>query len=119
MKHVTQELQNADDLLASITAEEERQEARVNQTLSEAQAEEQDASRRFAEEESRKETMFLNGAREELKLYAETEPKAILQRAEEQAKAESAALKASAKKNSKKVVADLLSQLTSLSFLSR
>lgn len=119
MRHVTQELQNADALLASITAEEERQEARVNQALSEAHEEEQEAARRFAEEETRKETMFLNAAREELKLYAETEPKAILQRAEEQARSDSAALKAGAKKNSKKVAADLLSQLTSLSFLSR
>lgn len=119
MRHVTQELQNADALLASITAEEERQEARVSQAQGEAQAVEQDATRRFAEEETRKETMFLNGAREELKLYAETEPKAILERSEEEARAEAASLKASAKKNAKKVAADLLSRLTSLSFLSR
>lgn len=119
MRHVTQELQNADSLLASIAAEEERQEARVNQATGEAQATEQDASRRFSEEESRKEAMFLGAAREELKLYAETEPKAILQKAEQQAQSDAAAFKASAKKNSKKVAADLLSRLTSLSFLSR
>lgn len=119
MRHVTQELQHADALLAAVTAEEERQEARVNRALSEARDAEQDASRRFKEEESRKEAMFLNGAREELKLYAETEPTAIVRSAEERAAAESEALKASARKNSKKVVADLLSRLTSLSFLSR
>jgi len=113
------QLESADSLLASITSEEERQEARVAGVLSESQEAEQEAVRRFKEDEERKEIQYLNAAREELRSYAETEPKAILKRTEEQAQADAAAYKAGAKKNAKKVAADLLSQLTSLSFLSR
>jgi len=119
MRHVTQEPENAESLLASIAAEEERQEARVRQALSEYQGEEQETARRFAEEEARKEDMFQNGAREELRMYAETEPNAILEKADAQAREDVAAFKASAKKNGKKIAADLLSKLLGFSFLSR
>lgn len=113
------QLESADSLLSSIAKEEERQEARVAAVLAETQDAEQEAARRFKEEEVRKEEQYLNAAREELRTYAETEPKAILLRAEERAQADAAAFTSSAKKNAKKVGADLLSQLTSLSFLSR
>ena len=119
MRHVTQEPESAESLLTSIASEEERQEARVQQALAGFRDEEQEAARRFAEEETRTQDMFAKGAEEELRLYEEKEPKAVLERADAQAKDDASAFKASAKKNGKKVVADLLSKLVGFSFLSR
>lgn len=119
MRHVTQEPENADSLLASIRQEEDRQEIRVQKELASQQEEEQAAMRRFAEEEARKEDVWRNGAQEELRIYADTEPKAVLEEAAVRAKADAAAFKANARKNAKKVAADLLEKLLALSFLSR
>jgi len=119
MRHSTQELDSADSLLASITSEEQRQEERVQSVLAEQQTEYQDTARRLAEEEMRKDEQYLTAAREDLRLYAETEPKAVLEASDAKAKVDAAAFNARAKKNAKKTADGLLTQLLSLSFLSR
>lgn len=118
MRHSTQELENADSLLASVTSEEERQEARVQNTRITHQTKEQETAQLYQEEETKTEEKSLATAREELRTYAETEPKSILEASEKAAHAASSTFESNAKKNAKKVESKLLSELLSLSFLS-
>lgn len=113
------EAQDAAMVLQSVVEQENLQEQRVQDALSQHAVDEEKRRRANQEEMQRQEQMILSAAREELQAYAQKEPAAILTAAQERSRSEASSLQASSKKNTASVSKDLLKSLLHFSFLSR
>lgn len=102
-----------------ISIVEEKEEARLQQTLAGLEQELRDGERAVKLSEETEENKLKEAAREEVRMFAATEPASILQRFHSDTEGEIARIDAAYRKHGKETAQKLAASILDFSFLSR